>query len=151
MTKDQTEKRNRQKAPCPVDCKYIDDMGYCAFCSAEHRVRGCPPGPDCVTYAPKSKLRQPKPTPLQLKKKDPQGGPGKRGSRKPPPGGPGGLSENETACRLYAEGAHDGEIAKICGCSVHTVLRWRKATGRAANLRRKNHGNQNHDSAGGPG
>lgn len=132
--------------PC-LGCDHLDDIG-CAYLEHTGRRRPCPPGEGCTEYAPrKAKSRPPLPAWAPQERTRLTHRPVGRRAWKVEE-----LNQSQAACRLYAEGASDHAIARAAGCSVNTVAKWRRETGRPANYpnRKKDaqNGNQDHDPQG---
>lgn len=115
-------------------CGYGGELG-CGYLLLTGRRRPCPPGEACTEYVPRVGRRRPEMDLAGWPTEDPTTS-ARRGYLH------GGrpaldLSRSETACRMYAEGAYDTEIARAVGCCAQSVARWRRETGRKANPRRK--------------
>lgn len=141
---------SRKKAPPGCEgCIDLTGDGLCRYAVRTGHRRGCPPGEGCTV-----KTVGPRPKPVCTLPPKPQ-------TERPLPFGSTRrawaleeLSQSELACRLYAEGAMDAEIALATGFCITTVAKWRRETGRPANRyrkRRMQHGNQSDDPAGGAG
>lgn len=130
----------RIKAPAGCGgCVHVSYEGGCDYLLHTGHSRGCSPGEGCLVKETGDKHFTPRPT--LPPRADPPGGIWENGA--PRTYGRGHrawkvaeLSQNQTVCRMYAEGASDRLIARAAGCCVTTVSKWRRETGRPANYDR---------------
>ena len=116
-----------------LDCGYGGELG-CNYLFIIGRRRPCPPGDACTEYIPKD--QRPRRRLLILPETHIKPELRTIGRTRKSPGVE-ALCQSETACRLYAEGASDPTIAQAEGCCPTTVRKWRLATGRPPNRKRK--------------
>lgn len=137
----------RKPPPGCEGCVYLDFGGCCAYMARAGHSRGCPPGEGC-------KVKDTRPREPRTLRLPPVKEPRDRrliGQTHRAPVAE-RLSGDIRVLELYAAGGSDREIARLAGCSVTSVIKWRKATGRPSLYRKGgNHGSKGDDPAGGPG
>jgi hypothetical protein len=135
--------------PWCVGCIHVNYMGQCDYFPHTGHTRGCPAGEGCHR---RELGQKPRPRCILPPERKAVRESSRLGSVRPAPAVI-ALDRDETALRLYAEGATDPEIAQATGWSVSSVCSWRRLTCRQANGKRKKdrHGTENREPERGPG